>query len=82
MGLPWGRHIPKEIYICENNSNFKSDDKSKISNYRHISLLNVVSTVLEKCFKLQLQEYLNQNAILSESQYEFTKERNSSDALI
>lgn len=38
---------------------FKSDDKSKISNFHLISLLSVLSKVLGKYIKLQFQEYYN-----------------------
>lgn len=60
---------------------FKSSCKTNMSNYRPISLLSVVSKVLEKCVKVQLQNYLEENQLLSEHQFGFRRNKNTSDAL-
>ena len=44
---------------------FKKGDKSKISNYRPISILSSFSKVLEKVMHNQLQEHLNKRGILA-----------------
>lgn len=60
---------------------YKSNDKSSFNSYRPISLLCVLSKVLEKCVKLQLQQFLENNHILAPCQFGFRKGKNSSDAL-
>ena len=50
---------------------FKNGNKSDFSNYRPISLLSQFSNILEKIFNERLQQFLNANNILSNSQYGF-----------
>jgi len=50
---------------------FKKGDKSKISNYRPISVLSSFSKVREKVMYNQLQEHLNKYSILAEEQFGF-----------
>jgi len=50
---------------------FKKGDKSKISNYRPISILSSFSKVLEKVTYNQLQEHLNKYSTLAEEQFGF-----------
>lgn len=60
---------------------YKSNDKANLNNYRPISLLSIISKVLEKCVKEQLQSFLENNSILSQRQFGFRKGKNSSEAL-
>jgi len=60
---------------------FKSGAKNVKSNYRPISLLSVVSKIIEKCVKIQLQLFLENNSLLSEKQYGFRKGKNTADPL-
>lgn len=60
---------------------FKSGDKSEVGNYRPISLLPTVSKILEKCVKIQLTNYLEQEKLICEQQYGFQRGVNTSDAL-
>ena len=50
---------------------FKCGDKSNPSNYRPISVLPVLSKILEKAIHLQLYQYLNDNGLLSKKQFGF-----------
>jgi len=50
---------------------FKKSDKSKISNYRPISILSSFSKILEKVMYNQLQGHLNKYGILAEEQFGF-----------
>lgn len=50
---------------------FKKGDKTKISNYRPISILHSFSKILEKVRYNQLQEHLNKHDILAEEQFGF-----------
>ena len=50
---------------------FKSRNHELPENYRPISVLPVLSQILEKIVHQQLLEYLEDNKLLSESQYGF-----------
>ena len=55
----------------------KGLDQCEFSNYRPISLLPIISKILERIMCAQLTEYLNTNKILFESQYGFRKGHNT-----
>lgn len=61
---------------------YKSGDKNNPSNYRPISLLNVLTKVLENLVKIQLVDYLEKYKILSENQYGFRKNMGVQDAIL
>ena len=46
-------------------------DRKPSSNYRPISILSQFSKILEKLFNLRLEQFLDANKILSDSQYGF-----------
>ena len=56
---------------------FKNGNKSDFSNYRPISLLSQFSKIFEKISNERLQQFLNANNILSNSQYGFRAHINS-----
>jgi hypothetical protein len=60
---------------------YKGGSKGEFSNYRPISLLSVVSKVLEKCVRKQLEKYLIINTLICQNQFGFRSELNSDDAL-
>ena len=55
----------------------KSGDKSKVNNYRPISVLNSISKILEKLLVSRLLCFLNKYNILYDRQYGFRKNRNT-----
>lgn len=59
----------------------KGGDKSDITNYRPISLLNVFSKIFERIVKKRLLTYLEENLILPKSQYGFRENLGTEDAL-
>ena len=61
---------------------FKSGDKDEISNYRPISLLPVLSKILEKIVANQLTEYLETNNLISNSQHGFRPRLSTQTALL
>ena len=63
--------FPSEMKIAKVIPLFKNGNKSDFSNYRPISLLSQFSKILEKIFNERLQQFLNANNILSNSQYGF-----------
>ena len=63
--------FPSEMKIAKVIPLFKNGNKSDFSNYRPISLLSQFSKISEKIFNERLQQFLNANNILSNSQYGF-----------
>jgi hypothetical protein len=59
----------------------KKDNKSKIFNYRPISILSSFSKVLEKVMYNQLQEHLNKYSILAEEQFGFRSDFTTNKAI-
>ena len=60
----------------------KSGDNSNPSNYRPISLLSILSKLLEKHIVNLLTEHLKSHAPLSQQQWGFTKGKSSTGALL
>ena len=50
---------------------YKTGDKQLFNNYRPISLLSVISKVLEKLIYIRLQEHLNTNKLICDNQFGF-----------
>ncbi|XP_057296255.1 uncharacterized protein LOC130625211 [Hydractinia symbiolongicarpus] len=59
----------------------KSDDKSKLDNYRPISALNVFSKTIEQIVHHQLYNYLEENNLLQCQQFGFRKQRSTQQAV-
>ncbi len=65
--------VPHCMKIAKVIPLYKAKDKQILSNYRPISLLPVLSKVLEKTVYLKLAKFLEMHNILFESQYGFRK---------
>ena len=50
----------------------KKDDNKRFNNYRPISLLPVISKIVEKCMYKQLYHYFQQNNMFCANQYGFS----------
>ena len=61
---------------------FKGGDSEDISNYRPISLLPIISKILEKIIANQLTTYLETNDLLSNSQHGFRPKLSTETALL
>jgi len=61
---------------------FKKGDKKNLNNYRPISLLPVLSKVLEKVINEQITEKLDQMHIIDDNQYGFRSGHSTEDAVI
>ena len=59
----------------------KAKDKKDISNYRPISLLPVISKILEKVVHKNVYTFLEKNKVLYASQYGFRKNRSTVNAI-
>lgn len=61
---------------------YKSGDRDDISNYRPISVLPVISKIMEKLINNRIINYLNAFNILSNSQYGFRQGKSTEDAIL
>lgn len=57
-------------------------DQSSVGNYRPISVLNILSKILEKVLNKRLLDYLEHEKILSDNQYGFRKGKSTEDAVL
>ena len=60
---------------------FKKGDKTKLLNYRPISMLSFFSKVLEKVMYKQLQDHLNKHGILAQKQFGFRSDSTTNKAI-
>jgi len=61
---------------------YKAKSVFEINNYRPISLLPVLSKILEKIVHLRLTKFLKKHDVLYEGQYGFRKLRSTTDAIL
>ena len=61
---------------------FKSGDFDDLSNYRPISILPVISKIVERIVADQLMEYLEINSLISNTQHGFRGKLSTETALI
>ena len=61
---------------------YKTKDIHEICNYRPISLLPVISKILEKLVSIRLVKFFTKHKILYEGQYGFRRQRNTTDAIM
>lgn len=59
----------------------KAGNKTRINNYRPISLINTFAKIFEKCLKDRLIKFLDANNILSKNQFGFTRGLSTCDAI-
>ena len=60
---------------------YKNGDAREPKNYRPVSLLPIVSRLLEKFVKVQITEYLQCRGLLPESQFAYRRDHSTEDAL-
>ena len=60
---------------------YKTGEKSHISNYRPISLISNIAKIFEKIIYNRLYQFLKKHNIILEKQYDFVKNRGTTDAL-
>ena len=61
---------------------YKSDDKSKVTNYRPISVLPCLSKILEKLIKATLISFFEKHHVLYPHQYGFRSNHSTTHALL
>ena len=65
--------FPQHLKIGKITPIFKAGDKQKVSNYRPISVLSPFAKVLEKIVQNRVTHFIEQEKILSDSQFGFRK---------
>lgn len=74
--------FPECLKIARTIPIHKKGDHRVISNYRPISILPVLSKILESIVKTQLLDYFEDNNLLSTSQHGFRRDRSTVTALM
>ena len=74
--------FPDSLKIAKILPILKSGDKTLISNYRPISLLNTFSKIYEKVVLIRLEKFLDKHKILYDKQFGFRKKRSTQLALV
>jgi len=74
--------FPEDLKIAKVIPLFKSGDKSNMSNYRPISLLNSFSKIYERVYQKRIISYLDKYNIIDPSQYGFRKHHSTEFALL
>ena len=74
--------IPDDIKTARVSPIFKSGDPCSLSNYRPISVLSTFSKIIESIVVDQLENFLNINDVISDSQYGFRKQRSTELAVM
>ena len=65
--------IPNDFKIGRVTAIYKNGERSQLNNYRPITVLPIVSKIMERCIYNQLTEYLEKNNLLSARQFGFRK---------
>ena len=63
--------FPNKLKLAKVIPIYKKDDPTQVTNYRPISLLPVLSKVIEKTIAKQLAGYFEDNKLFNQNQYGF-----------
>ena len=72
---------PKTLKIACVTPLFKSGNKGEVSNYRPISCLPTLNTIIEKLLHQRIMRFLDKNKILNTSQFGFRSGMSTTDAV-
>ena len=74
--------VPDELKLAKVKPLFKKNDRLRPENYRPVSILSIVSKILEKSVYIQLEKFLKSNNILYEFQSGFRTSFSTDSCLI
>ena len=74
--------FPNELKFAKVKPLFKKNKKTEVENYRPISILCIVSKILERAVHVQLEKYLHDNKLLYSHQSGFRKGHSTDSCLI
>lgn len=75
-------HFPKNMKLAIVKPLYKGKKKTEIVNYRPVSLLIVISKILEKLVNKRITKFLSKFNVLTEVQYGFRSGRSTNDAIL
>lgn len=73
--------VPDQMKISKVTPIFKDGSQDDFSNYRPINILPAINKIIEKIVNNQLVNYIEENNILSKTQYGFRRKYNTNTAL-
>ena len=74
--------FPSEWKAAKATPVFKSGNKTDIENYRPISILSVISKIIEREVHSQLYNYLEEGKLISDFQFGFRKGKSTIQAIL
>ena len=74
--------VPDELKFAKVKPLFKKNSRLDVGNYRPVSILCIVSKILERAVLVQLEKHLNENNILYANQSGFRKSYSTDTCLI
>ena len=74
--------FPSEWKTAKVTPVFKSGNKTDIKKYRPISILSVISKIMEREVHSQLYNYLEEGKLISDFQYVFRKCKSTEQAIL
>ena len=74
--------FPDVLKIARVTPIYKKGNEKDMNNYRPISILPLFSKIVEKCIKSRLEKFLNNNSLLSSTQYGFRRKLSTLDAIV
>ena len=69
--------IPSDFKIGRISAIYKNGEKTQLNNYRPITVLPIISKIMERCVFNQLTDYFERNNLLSHRQFGFRKGRST-----
>ena len=74
--------FPNSLKIGRLTAIHKKGSRTDVNNYRPVTILPVLSKVLEKIMHTRLYNYLTEKCLLSDSQFGFRKGKSTQDAIL
>ena len=74
--------FPSNMKLAVVKPLYKSKNRTEIVNYRPVSLLPVLSKILEKIINVRVVKFLQKHKVLYEGQYGFRHGRSTTDAIL
>lgn len=74
--------FPKLMKVAKIRPLFKGGDPSEGRNYRPVSLLPVISKILERLVHAQLSTFLSDNGLIPDTQFGYRRHHSTTDALV
>ena len=74
--------VPDELKFAKVKPFYKKNSRLDAGNYRPVSILCIISKILERAVYVQIEDYLNKNELLYANQSGFRKSNSTDTCLI